>query len=56
MTEAERILREAEKRNRQAEKKNKAVAVLLVIFVLVNIMAYLDKIVLFVRYVLSYLN
>lgn len=56
MKESERILKEAQKRNRQAEKTNKAVAVLLIILVIVNLMAYLDKIILFVRYVLFYLN
>ncbi len=56
MNESERILKEAEKRSRQAEKTNKAIVVLLIILVIVNLMAYLDKIILFVRYVQSYLN
>jgi len=56
MSEAEKILKEAEKRNRQAENTNKAVAVLLIILVLVNLMAYLDKIIFFVCYILSYLS
>lgn len=52
----EKTLAEAEKNNRRAEKTNKAVAVLLVILVIVNLMAYLDKIIVFAHYVLSYLN
>lgn len=56
MSEYERVLKEVEKRNRQTEKTNKAVTVLLIILVLVNFMAYLDKIILFARYALFYLN
>ncbi len=51
-----KTLAEAEKNNRRAEKINKVVTVLLFILVIVNLMAYLDKIILFARYVLSYLN
>gem|GEM_PF-3752097 len=56
MEDWKKTLAEAEKNNRRAEKINKVVTVLLFILVIVNLMAYLDKIILFARYVLSYLN
>lgn len=56
MTDADRILKEAEKRNRQAKRTILAADALIVIFILLTILAYLDKIVLFVRYVQSWLS